>query len=160
MLKLKIYGLLISLVVVDAILLANANMLGKIGLFIHKYEFLKNFPRALVTISLMVGIAAGFVEVVLLLMRNERMKRAGVTILSFMTICTLAVAIYTSIMFFTKWTYTHTGLRFRLGALMLPVLLLAIFASGLLRIPGRRAAFPLSPMSDDMNETETSNSSE
>lgn len=38
---------------------------------------------------------------------------------------------------FTAWSYSHTGLKFRIGAHMLPALLIFVFTNGLIQI--RRA---------------------
>lgn len=41
---------------------------------------------------------------------------------------------------FTSWSYSHTGLKFRYGAYLLPLMLAFIFVNGLITIPVNRKA--------------------
>jgi hypothetical protein len=41
--------LLVVLGITDAYLLSHPNLIGKLGIFIYKHDYLKTFPRALAT---------------------------------------------------------------------------------------------------------------
>lgn len=49
--KLSSILLLIVLSITDAYLLAHPNLIGRLGVLIYKHSYIKNFPRAVVTVG-------------------------------------------------------------------------------------------------------------
>jgi hypothetical protein len=143
--KLLFYSVLTGLVILNSFLLANPNILGKIGLILYNYHYLRNFPRTLITVSLVVGISVALAELINFLVKNHVVNRkTGIIILSALTLVAFAVLVNTAIAF-SKWAYSHTGLRFELGAFVLPTLLICVFVHTLLMLPTEPEAFPESP---------------
>ena len=128
------YVIVLLLVILNSLLLSSPNLLGKVGLIIYKYSYLRTFPRTLLTVSLVCGGAVVISWVLIILTeRKLMMKRISVGILLMLII--LCVMIVGKVMMnFTAWTYAHTGLRFRLGAYSLPLVLILIFANAIWRI--------------------------
>lgn len=144
--RINFYLFIAALVVLDSVLLRSPNLLGKIGLIIYKYHYLRTFPKTLVTVSLVVGVAVALAEAVRFFVRRGIWKRpVGQVILSLLLLAAVAMLVKTAVDF-TAWSYSHTGLRFRLGAYLLPAILAVVFgyAWGTLRVP--HEPFPESPM--------------
>ncbi len=55
--------------VIDSLLLAKPNLMGKVGLLIYKYNYLRTIPRAMLTVSIVVGSAMVFGELIIYLER-------------------------------------------------------------------------------------------
>ncbi len=55
--KVTFYWILLTLILVDSWLLSKPNILGKIGLIIYKYHYLRSFPRTLLTVWTVVSIS-------------------------------------------------------------------------------------------------------
>lgn len=147
--RLNFYLFVAALIVLDSVLLRSPNLLGKIGLIIYKYHYLRTFPKALVTVSLVVGGAVVIAEAVRLLVRREALKRiVGRIILILLLALSIGVLVKTG-MDFTTWSYSHTGLRFRLGAYLLPGILIIVFFYALITLPKPYVPFPLSPAGED-----------
>ena len=56
--------LLVLLTTVNAYLIANPNLLGKLGFIIFKYSFLRTFPRAWITVAVVVATVLLITEAV------------------------------------------------------------------------------------------------
>lgn len=124
-------AILLLLILLNSLLLASPNLLGKIGLIVYRYSYLRTFLRTLLTVSLLSGMAilsAGLVYF-LVIMQWIR-KRAGTFILWIFILLCVILEIKV-IIAFSGWTYGHTGLRFRLGVYFLPLLMMYIFINGL-----------------------------
>jgi hypothetical protein len=133
--SLLFYSIIMFLVIIDSLLLSSPNLLGKIGLFIYKYQYLQSFPRTLLTVSLVILVAMVLAESIRLLVRSKFIRRGiGFTILFILVMGSIAILIKTGLDF-SKWTYGHTGLRFRYGAYLLPVMLILVFGYGLVTLP-------------------------
>jgi hypothetical protein len=125
--RLMFYCFVFALVVLDAVLLRSPNLLGKIGLIIYKYSYLRTFPKALLTVSLVVLLAILTAEVIRSLVINLKIKKVtGSFLLTFLLLASISILIKTGIDF-TAWSYAHTGLRFRIGAYLLPLIWIAVF---------------------------------
>lgn len=147
--RINFYLFIAALIVLDAVLLRSPNLLGKIGLIIYKYHYLRTFPKALLTISLVVGIAVVIAEGIRFMVQREILKRiTGKVILIFFMVAVAAILIKTS-MDFTTWSYSHTGLRFRIGAHLLPVILFIVFVYAFITLPKKHIPFPVSSTADD-----------
>jgi hypothetical protein len=132
--KVSFYWILLTLMLVNSWLLSKPNILGKIGLIIYKYHYLRSFPRTLLTVWIVVSTAVLIVLLIQYLMKQEKVSKTVATII-------LSAFLFSSILIltkvaldFTSWSYSHTGLKFRIGAHMLPVILIIIFGNGLLQI--------------------------
>lgn len=133
--KVYFYGVVVCLTVVDAVLLSSPNLLGKIGLFIYKYSYLRTFPKTLLTVSVAVLAAVSIAEFIGLLVKNKRVKRNFGIVLLLILIALMATALYKTIIDFSAFTYAHTGQRFRYGAYLLPCLLILIFGYKIFNLP-------------------------
>lgn len=133
--KLYFYIVIGCLTLIDALLLSSPNLLGKLGLIIYKYSYLRTFPRTLITVSIAVSIALLIAEFVGLLVKNKKVKRGFGIILLLIFVTLSAVAFYKTILDFSTWTYSHTGQRFRYGAYLLPCLLMLIFGYRIFNLP-------------------------
>lgn len=144
--RVNFYLFIVALVVLDSVLLRSPNLLGKIGLIIYKYHYLRTFPKALVTVSLVVGTAVAVAEAVRFLVRRGTWKRpVGQVVLSLLLLVAVALLVKTAVDF-TAWSYSHTGLRFRLGAYLLPAILAVVFGYAWGTLPVAREPFPESPL--------------
>lgn len=124
------YSILVALLILNAFLLSKPNLLGKIGLIIYKYYYLRSFPRTLLTVSIVCCIAIALMELFSFLVRRRIINSTvGAIIFGLFVAMGFAQLVKTGIDF-SSWTYSHTGLRFRLGAFMLPTLLILIFTYG------------------------------
>ncbi len=130
MFRLKNILPLLILGVTDAYLISHPNLLGKLGIFVFKYSMIKNFPSALITVFLTLGICYG---IAVLLELNREQKWAKIAL----SLCTaLALFILAQVIFkFSGGTYAHTGKSFVWGMILLPSLMLYIFGSVWFSVP-------------------------
>jgi hypothetical protein len=133
--RLPLYLVIAFLTVLDSYLLAHPNLLGKIGLFIYKIHFLKNFPTALLTVSVTLSVATVVVEVIRRLVKNGILRRGIGGFILFLFIVLAVFILVRTALDFSAWTASHTGNRFKYGAYLLPVLLLIIFCHALFGLP-------------------------
>jgi hypothetical protein len=148
--RLLFYGVIVILTVVDSYLLASPNLLGKIGLFIYKYQYLRTFPKTLLTTFIVVFASILITELIHLLIKKQIMRTgSGRFFLLLFVLLSVAIFAKTAIDFST-WTYGHTGTRFKYGAYLLPVLLINVFGYALFKVPKVDDKWPESP---SMNET-------
>jgi hypothetical protein len=133
--KLYFYSVVACLALIDALLLSSPNLLGKLGLIIYKYSYLRSFPRTLITVSIAVFIAVSIAEFVGLLVKNGTLKRSFGIILLLIFVTLSAAALYKTIIDFSAWTYSHTGQRFRYGAYLLPCILMLVFGYRIFNLP-------------------------
>lgn len=143
--KLTFYLIIGLLILLDSVLITSPNLLGKIGLFIYKYHYLRTFPRTLLTVSLVAGVALTLSEIIHLLVSNKWIKRtSGFIVLLLLLLLSIGVLIKTN-MDFSAWTYSHTGAKFRYGAYLLSLILIIVFTFGLITLPDDQRAWPPSP---------------
>jgi hypothetical protein len=135
--KVYFYIVVACLVLIDALLLSSPNLLGKIGLVIYKYNYLRTFPRTLITVSIVMTVALLMAEFVGLLVRNRTLKRTVGIILLLIFVVLSATALYKTVLDFSGWTYSHTGQRFRYGAYLLPCILIFIFGYMIFSLPAK-----------------------
>ncbi|WP_019989462.1 hypothetical protein [Rudanella lutea] len=116
------YVLLLVLVVLDAWLLANPNLIGRVGVFLFEYDYISTFPRAL-------GTVAGVTAVALLLggaARRFFKRPIAIILLAMLTIAGL-IWLVQSVGQFTTGVYKLTGAGFKAGAMLLPGLVVLVF---------------------------------
>ncbi len=109
-------------VVIDAWLLAHPNVIGKMGVLMYKYDMIRTFPLALATVGLTVLVAAVLAEVLLgkLSPKNGRLT-LGILLL-------VSAGLFVQTWFkFSVGSYALTGAGFKVGARLLPFLLVIIF---------------------------------
>lgn len=115
--------LLAVLSITDAYLLSHSNFIGKIGIFLYKHTYIKNFPRALITVTLVVLIAIVICE---LISRNLNRIKA---LLSYAALEIASIGLLMHVYkTFSSFAYSITGKSFIYGAHLLPVILIGIFA--------------------------------
>ena len=151
--RLNFYLFIAALVILDAVLIRSPNLLGKIGLLVYKYHYLRTFPKALLTVFLVVGVATVFSETIRFAVQKALLKNLAGNVLFFLlTALSVALAIKVGLDF-SSGSYGHTGLRFRSGAYLLPAILVVVFVYGWLTLPKISLPFPKSPV---MNEDDKS----
>jgi hypothetical protein len=132
--KVTFYWVLLTLALVNSWLLSKPNIIGKIGLLIYKYHYLRSFPRTLLTVWIVVSTSVLIVLVIQYLNKHGRMGKGLATVL-FSACILLSVLLFTKVaMDFTSWSYSLTGLKFRIGAHMLPLILVFVFTNGLIAL--------------------------
>jgi hypothetical protein len=144
--RLTFYLFILTLVVLDAVLLRSPNLLGKIGLIIYKYHYLRTLPRALLTVFSVAAIAAFIAESVRWLVASKKLGRGMGRLILWAFIVLASAALIKTGLDFSTWTYSHTGQRFRYGAYLLPVILITLFAYTAVTLPKPHERFPESPM--------------
>jgi hypothetical protein len=143
--RLNFYLFIAALTVLDAVLLRSPNLLGKIGLLIYKYHYLRTFPKTLLTVSLVVAVSAIIAETIRFVVKKEVIRRLSGKVLLFLLAILSAALLVKTGMDFSAGTYSHTGLRFRLGAFLLPAILVVVFVYAYITLPLVNVPFPESP---------------
>jgi hypothetical protein len=135
-----------ALIVLDAVLIRSPNLIGKIGLWFYKYHYLRTFPKALLTVALVIGISAIIAEIVRYVVKKELIKRiTGKVILFLLAVVSLAL-LTKVVMDFSGGTYSHTGIRFKSGAYLLPAILAVVFIYTAITLPRLRTPIPETPV--------------
>ena len=124
--RINFYLFIAALIVLDAVLIRSPNLVGKIGLWFYKYHYLRTFPKALLTVTLVAIVCVILAETVRFVVKRKLIGRlAGQVIFFLLTV--LAVAFMAKVvMDFSSGSYSHTGIRFRSGAYLLPGILLVV----------------------------------
>lgn len=126
--------LLVVLTLVDAWLIANPNLLGKLGFIIFKYHYLRTFPRALLTVALVVGIVFLLIEFLIWLHQRQVLSRKVAAGMFIVILVLLIVVLIKTALDFQSWAYDHTGYKLKYGAYLLPLILILIVGKGLIRV--------------------------
>lgn len=108
----------------DAYLISHPNIIGRLGVFVYKYSMIKNFPSALITVFITLGICFAISA---LIIAHKEQKWAKYLLIAFMLLSTF---IFVQVLLkFTGGTYAHTGKSFVWGMILLPILMLYIFVN-------------------------------
>ncbi len=129
------YLILSILGTVDAWLLAHPNLIGRMGILFYKYDMIKTTPRAFMTV-----FATIFVASMVAHFMTEKVKKPTSTII---TILLLVVSIGLTIQTYFKFsagTYAMTGAGFKVGAVLLPIILAIIFGKTMVDIFSKKDA--------------------
>ncbi|GAB3987246.1 hypothetical protein GCM10028807_06750 [Spirosoma daeguense] len=121
------YVLLLVLVVLNGWLLAHPNLIGQAGVFFFEYGAIETFPKALGTVSAVVGVS---------LLIGWLVGRLSQPVAIGITVALLAASSYYLFQSFTQYNtgvYKLTGAGFRAGAILLPGLVVLVFGEALLR---------------------------
>jgi hypothetical protein len=132
--KVAFYWFVLTLVFVDSWLLSKPNILGKIGLAIFKYHYLRSFPRTLLTVWIVVSISVLIVYAVHYLLKQQKLSRTFATVI--LGACLVASLLIMGKVYidFSSWSYSHTGIKFIYGAHILPMILILVFINGLAQV--------------------------
>jgi hypothetical protein len=147
------YIILIILIFLDSVLLASPNLIGKIGLLIFKYYYLRTFTRTVGTVTLVCGSFAliGFVFQMLV---SRKLLRRNVARFFLALSLVLVVIVYAKVIVdFSSWTYSHTGWRFKLGAYLLPLIVMFIIIYTMLTL--QKEQFALNIGGNQFRENES-----
>lgn len=142
--------LLIVLSVIDAWLIAKPNLLGKLGFIIYKYHYLRTFPRALLTVALVVGSLWLLTELFIWLNKRQLLSRKAVTGVLIIIMLLFVFALIKTALDFQSWSYSHSGHKLKYGAYLLPVILISVVSSGLIRVFRQKPRFPESPLNEKL----------
>lgn len=130
------YGALLFLVVTASYLISNPNLLGRIGIILYRYSHIRTFPRALMTVSVVTASSLAIGYLIRYAMIRRYVSRiscmvilAGLDLLCF----TWLIRLINS---FSGWSYRHTGFAFKIGAFMLPFILIFVFTKRLIEVYG------------------------
>ena len=115
--------------VTDAYLLAHPNLIGRLGVLIYKHSYIKNFPSALITVFLILGISLGICE----LLRVFASRKVSSAIFAFLVIISFVWLAYVFSTFST-FSYRITGKAFIYGAHLLPVILIGLYGRYLVKV--------------------------
>lgn len=135
------YIILLILIFLDSVLLASPNLLGKLGILIYKYYYLKTFSRTLFTVSLVCGSFALVTFLIQMLVDRQLLKKSVARFFLFLLLI-FVIGIYAKVIIdFSSWSYSHTGWRFKLGAYLLPLVVMYIIIYTIATL--KREQFPL-----------------
>lgn len=130
--KVTFYWFVATLVLIDSWLLSKPNILGKIGLIIYKYHYLRSFPRTLLTVWIVVSAAIVIVWIIQRLTTSGKLSRnVSLWILSG-CLAAVSLMLVKVVIDFTSWSYSHSGVKFRYGAYLLPGILMLVLGNGIL----------------------------
>lgn len=115
------------LVFVDSYLLSKPSFIGKIGLLIYGYNYLRSYPRTLLLVFC-VACAVLIITMTIhgLMLRQIIRKRLAIWISLLLVLASVGLLVG-SILYFSTGTYVHVGLKFRMGVFLLPVIPILIF---------------------------------
>jgi len=144
--RITFYLFLMALIVLDAVLIRSPNLIGKLGLWFYKYHYLRTFPKALLTVSLVVGVSAILAEIVRYVVKKELIKRITGQVILFLLAVVSLILLTKVVMDFSGGTYSHTGIRFKSGAYLLPAILVVVFIYTSITLPRLRKAIDEAPV--------------
>lgn len=122
--SIKVSSLLLLLVlsVTDAYLLAHPNLIGRLGILLYKHSYIRNFPRALLTVLLVVIISLVACE---LLYRFLKPRTAAIY---YLVLLVISVGWLTYVYItFTSFSFRITGKAFIYGAHLMPIILIGLY---------------------------------
>ena len=130
-----------ALIMLDAVLIRSPNFIGKIGLWFYKYHYLRTFPKALLTVALVIGISAIIAEIIRYVVKKELIKRMVAQVILFLLAAASLILLAKVVMVFSQGTYSHTGIRFKFGAYLLPAIIFVVYIYASITLP--RLAIPV-----------------
>lgn len=132
--RFRFFLVIALLSVIDSLLLAKPNLLGKVGLLIYKYHYLRTFPRAMLTVATVVGSAMLLGELVIYLEKRKGLSKTIGGILLFVLMVACSGLLAKLFIDFSGGVYSHTGVYFKYGVFLLPVILIVVFGAALVRL--------------------------
>ena len=152
--RITFYLFLMALIVLDAVLIRSPNLIGKIGLWFYKYHYLRTFPKALLTVGLVIGISAIIAEIIRYFVKRELIKRMVAQVILFLLAVASLILLAKVVMVFSEGNYSHTGIRFKFGAYLLPAIIFVVFIYASITLP--RLPIPVieSPVLESNNNSD------
>jgi hypothetical protein len=123
---------------IDALLIAKPNFLGKLGLWLFKYSYLRTFPRAMLTVSVVVCATLVISESIVFIARKNWIAKSTGAVFALFFILFCGGLLAKIILDFSKGVYSHTGIYFKIGVHLLPGILIFIFVTSLFRMLSKR----------------------
>ncbi|WP_221392179.1 hypothetical protein [Dyadobacter sp. NIV53] len=114
--------LLLVLSITDAYLLAHPNLIGRLGVLLYKHSYISNFPRALLTVLLVVVISLITCELTFKYFNRQKMSVLYLVLL-FISLAWFGYVYIT----FSSFSYRITGKAFIYGAHLLPIIMTGLF---------------------------------
>jgi hypothetical protein len=142
--------LLALLTIADAYLIAKPNLLGKLGFIIYKYHYLRTFPRALVTVAIVVVTVLVLTEVLVWLFNKQILSRKAIVSVLIFLLLIFSFALIKTALDFQSWSFSHSGHKLKYGAYLLPIILILIVGTGLLQVLVQKPKFPESPLNEKL----------
>jgi hypothetical protein len=152
--RVTFYFFLMALIVLDAVLIRSPNLIGKIGLWFYKYHYLRTFPKALLTVSLVIGISAIIAEIIRYVVNKELIKRMVGQVILFLLAVASLILLVKVVTVFSEGTYSHTGIRFKFGAYLLPAILFVVFIYTSITLPRLQIPVIESPVLESNNNND------
>jgi hypothetical protein len=147
--RLLFYPSISFLIILDSLLLSRPNFIGKVGLAIYHYNYLKTFPKALLTVSIGTGLAIVTCEAVIYFATRGKMGRRISNVIFLTSVVVSSGLLIRAAVEFSSGAYSHSGIQFRIGACMLPFILLLVFLFGLTKLPKRTFPTPESALVEE-----------
>ncbi len=116
--------LLIILGITDAYMISHPNLVGRLGIFVFKYGMIKNFPNALVTVFITLGICY-FLSFFFQKNWDKKWTKWASAICIGLSLGILIQVLVK----FSGGSYAMTGKAFKYGMILLPALMTFIFSS-------------------------------
>ena len=123
------YAVIALMAVVAAWLLAHPNLIGKLGILFYNYDMIKNLPRAIMTVGITVLLCA-------IITWGAQRTSFGRVLLAVLALSSAGLLVHTYLKF-SSGSYALTGTGFKTGAVLVPLMMLLIFAEGLWRLVKR-----------------------
>ncbi len=144
--KINVIGLLLVLCITDAYLLSHPNLVGKLGILVYKHNYIKSFPKALLTVLCTVGVVLVISELIqkFVKLANARIVFVVMMALSFIWILVIHKK-------FSSFSYSITGKAFIYGVYLLPILILGIFSYYFLKCFLSKGMIQENPSDNKMN---------
>ena len=125
-----------ALIVLDAVLIRSPNLIGKIGLWFYKYHYLRTFPKALLTVFFGHWHLSNHCRDNSLCRKKGINKKNGRACYPFFISHILSLILLVKVvMVFSEGTYSHTGIRFKFGAYLLPAIIFVVFIYASITLP-------------------------
>lgn len=149
------YIIVALLIFIDSVLLASPNLLGKLGLLIYKYYYLRTFSRTLITVTLVCG-AFTFITFIIGQLVTRQLLKKTLSIFILSLLLGVVILVYAKVIIdFSSWSYSHTGWRFKLGAYLLPLIVIFILVYSMITLK-RNSSLVVVNIDENLPGTETS----
>lgn len=149
------YIIVALLIFIDSVLLASPNLLGRLGLLVYKYYYLRRFSRTLVTVTLVCG-AFTFITFIIDQLATRQFLKKSLSIFILSLLLGVVILVYAKVIIdFSSWSYSHTGWRFKLGAYLLPLIVIFILVYSMITLK-RNSSLGVVNIDENLPGTETS----
>jgi hypothetical protein len=118
--------LLVALGITNAWLLSHPNLIGRAGILFYRYDYLRTFPRALLTVGIVMGGSVLLIEAI----KRWASPRLAATLFAVATVLSVGTLLYVWLTF-SSGLHRYTGKAFIWGAYLLPLQLIGLFSQGL-----------------------------